>query len=70
MGEMTKTNNETEKESRCEYPNCQEHSISSCDFCDAYFCADHGTRGKRLSTVWGSVYASLCWKCEAQNADE
>jgi hypothetical protein len=57
------------KQRGCEYPNCQEDAASSCDVCDVYFCPDHGTKRRKILTIWGRGYASLCWKCRWRNAD-
>jgi hypothetical protein len=54
----------------CEYPNCQEDSVSLCDICDVYFCEEHGNKRQKHSTVWSRGYVSLCWKCGWPNADE
>lgn len=55
----------------CDYPECDEVSIGTCDECDTQFCWDHGDVGRDREVAGvGVAYPSVCWQCGGFNADE
>lgn len=55
----------------CDRPGCDCHAECSCEFCNSYFCSDHGTKGgdRQIQDVGAVAYPTLCWACGGFDAD-